>query len=114
MDTCRTALVLANKADLPSAASAQTLVENLGLSDPRGMCGPTRGRSWYLQSCCAKTGDGLVEGMDWLAIGGAAPGEGGRLKRKIGAPCAERMSAWIDVSGSDNGVKGRKQAVLKL
>ncbi|CAM9253872.1 unnamed protein product [Phaeothamnion confervicola] len=67
MDTCRNVLILANKADLPSAASAQTLVEKLGLSDPRGVCGPARGRSWYLQSCCAKTGDGLFEGMDWLS-----------------------------------------------
>jgi len=26
-----------------------------------------RGRSWYIQACCATTGDGLYEGLDWLS-----------------------------------------------
>ena len=25
-----------------------------------------RTRGWYIQSCCATTGDGLYEGLDWL------------------------------------------------
>jgi ADP-ribosylation factor protein 1 len=25
-------------------------------------------RSWYIQSCCATTGDGLYEGLDWLSV----------------------------------------------
>eukprot|EP00757_Euglenozoa_sp_SAG-D1_P004559 gene4559-gene2743 len=23
-------------------------------------------REWYAQGCCASTGDGLFEGLDWL------------------------------------------------
>jgi len=26
-----------------------------------------RNRKWYIQAACAKTGDGLYEGLDWLA-----------------------------------------------
>jgi ADP-ribosylation factor protein 1 len=26
-----------------------------------------RNREWYIQGCCALTGDGLYEGLDWLA-----------------------------------------------
>jgi ADP-ribosylation factor protein 1 len=26
-----------------------------------------RGRPWYIQACCATTGDGLYEGLDWLS-----------------------------------------------
>jgi ADP-ribosylation factor 1/2 len=25
-----------------------------------------RGRDWYIQGCCAPSGDGLYEGIDWL------------------------------------------------
>jgi ADP-ribosylation factor protein 1 len=23
-------------------------------------------KDWYIQACCATTGDGLYEGLDWL------------------------------------------------
>jgi hypothetical protein len=26
-----------------------------------------RNRKWYIQAACAPTGDGLYEGLDWLA-----------------------------------------------
>jgi len=26
-----------------------------------------KGRHWYIQPSCATTGDGLVEGLDWLS-----------------------------------------------
>ena len=39
-------LVFANKQDLPHAMT---------------------GRQWYIQACCATTGDGLYEGLDWLS-----------------------------------------------
>jgi len=26
-----------------------------------------RNREWYIQGCCATTGDGLYEGLDWLS-----------------------------------------------
>lgn len=29
-------------------------------------------QSWFLQGCCGMTGDGLQEGMDWLATAFAA------------------------------------------
>ena len=25
-----------------------------------------RQRAWYMQACCATSGDGLYEGMDWI------------------------------------------------
>lgn len=34
------------------------LVEKMGLHTMR--------RAWHLQPCCALTGDGLVEGFEWL------------------------------------------------
>ena len=52
-------LVYANKQDLPNAAPAAQLAEALQLSS-------LRGRKWYIQACCATTGDGLYEGLDWL------------------------------------------------
>lgn len=51
-------LVYANKQDLPNARSAAELSDNLGLHG-------IRDRPWYIQSCCAVSGDGLYEGLDW-------------------------------------------------
>ena len=53
-------LVFANKQDLPHAMSAPELTEKLGLQK-------LTGRQWYIQACCATTGDGLYEGLDWLS-----------------------------------------------
>ena len=53
-------MVFANKQDLPNAMSASELTSKLGLYS-------IRGRSWYIQACCATTGDGLYEGLDWLS-----------------------------------------------
>ena len=53
-------LVYANKQDLPNAMSAAEMTDKLGLNN-------LRGRSWYIQACCATTGDGLYEGLDWLS-----------------------------------------------
>jgi small GTP-binding protein len=53
-------LVYANKQDLPHACSAAEVADKLGLM---GM----RARKWHIQACCAATGDGLYEGLDWLA-----------------------------------------------
>jgi small GTP-binding protein len=54
-------LVLANKQDLSGAMGTAELMEQLKLSQL------TRGREWYVQPCCATSGDGLHEGLDWLA-----------------------------------------------
>lgn len=53
-------LVFANKQDLPNAMSAAEMTEKLGL---HGL----RQRQWYIQACCATSGDGLYEGLDWLS-----------------------------------------------
>merc|ERR1711950_40900 len=53
-------LVYANKQDLPNAMTAAEVTENLGLHN-------LRHRQWHTQSACATTGDGLYEGLDWLA-----------------------------------------------
>jgi len=53
-------LVLANKQDLPNAMSGTEISEKLGLHD-------LRSRQWFLQTACATSGDGIYEGLDWLA-----------------------------------------------
>jgi ADP-ribosylation factor protein 1 len=53
-------LVFANKQDLPNAMNASEMTEKLGL---HGL----RNRTWYIQSTCATSGDGLYEGLDWLS-----------------------------------------------
>jgi GTPase SAR1 family protein len=53
-------LVLANKQDLPNAMKVQEITERLGLNK-------LRNRQWYIQGASAPTGDGVYEGLDWLA-----------------------------------------------
>jgi len=55
-----TVLILANKQDLPQAMSVAEMTEHLGLRN-------IRNRKWYIQATCATSGDGLYEGLDWLA-----------------------------------------------
>lgn len=53
-------LVFANKQDLPNAMRAADITEKLGLNQMKS-------RQWYIQSTCATSGDGLYEGLEWLA-----------------------------------------------
>jgi small GTP-binding protein len=53
-------LVLANKQDLPNAMTASELSESLSLHS-------LRSRNWYIQSTCALKGQGIFEGLEWLA-----------------------------------------------
>ena len=53
-------LVLANKQDLADAMSAQELSDALGLN-------LVRSHPYHVQASCALTGEGLLEGMAWLA-----------------------------------------------
>jgi ADP-ribosylation factor protein 1 len=53
-------LVFANKQDLPQAMSVAEITDKLGLHN-------IRTRKWYMQATCATSGDGLYEGLDWLA-----------------------------------------------
>eukprot|EP01051_Picozoa_sp_SAG22_P013711 SAG22_NODE_1567_length_4104_cov_2.041698_2_plen_168_part_00 len=52
-------LVFANKNDLLTAAEASEIADSLYLH-------VIRDRTWQIQSCSAKTGDGLEEGLNWL------------------------------------------------
>lgn len=52
-------LVYANKQDLPNAMMAAEITDKLGLNS-------LRNRLWYIQATCATSGDGIMEGLDWL------------------------------------------------
>jgi small GTP-binding protein len=52
-------LVYANKQDLPRALTPQEVANRLGL-------GSIGSRPWFVQAACAATGDGLLEGLDWV------------------------------------------------
>lgn len=53
-------LVFANKQDLPQALSVDQITRKLELHQ-------LRDRKWYVQGACATNGDGLYEGLDWMA-----------------------------------------------
>ena len=53
-------LVLANKQDLPHSLSVDEVGRRMGLHKQRG-------RAWFVQGCCATTGEGLYDGLDWLS-----------------------------------------------
>mmetsp|Transcript_23928 Transcript_23928/g.65198 ORF Transcript_23928/g.65198 Transcript_23928/m.65198 type:complete len:187 (-) Transcript_23928:374-934(-) len=57
-------LVLANKQDLPGAASADEIAGKLGLH-AGALAAPQP--QWHVQAAVATTGDGLFEGLDWLS-----------------------------------------------
>jgi ADP-ribosylation factor protein 1 len=52
-------LLFANKQDLPQAMTASQIAEKIQMSRVR--------QQWNIQACCATTGEGLHEGLDWLA-----------------------------------------------
>ena len=53
-------LVLANKQDLNGALSPGEVTEKLGM-------GQLKGRNWLVQGTSAATGQGIKEGLDWMA-----------------------------------------------
>ena len=53
-------LVLANKQDLEGAMSAVEITQQLKLHT-------NKEHSWQIMPCSAQTGEGLFEGMDWIA-----------------------------------------------
>ncbi len=57
-----TLLVLANKSDLPNAASVAELSQELGLTG--AVKGP---QCYHVQQCCALKKEGIQEGFAWLA-----------------------------------------------
>ena len=60
-------LIFANKQDLPGACNAVEISEILHLP-------PYVSKRCYIQSCCATTGEGLYEGLDWFSSN--MPGSG--------------------------------------
>jgi len=52
-------LVFANKQDLLNSAPADEIAVALNLHE-------IRDRAWQIQGCCAKTGEGLEDGMKWI------------------------------------------------
>jgi len=52
-------LIFANKQDLIQALPAEEISESLSLHN-------IRDRTWTIQACSAKDGDGLQEGLEWL------------------------------------------------
>lgn len=53
-------LIFANKQDLPNSMSVNEIIENLRLHS-------LLRRRWNIMSTCATSGDGLIEGLDWLS-----------------------------------------------
>ena len=52
-------LVFSNKADLPGSCSTAEVTDKLGMREMRQ-------RDWFIQSTCAVTGEGIVDGLEWL------------------------------------------------
>lgn len=53
-------LVFANKQDISQAENPNNIVKEMEL-------GNIKGHKWLLQGCSATTGQGLADGLDWLA-----------------------------------------------
>ena len=53
-------LVFTNKQDLPQAMNTAEVTDKLGLANMKT-------RDWFIQATCAVTGDGIVDGLEWMA-----------------------------------------------
>ncbi|CAF2525654.1 unnamed protein product [Rotaria sp. Silwood2] len=56
---CTPILIYLNKIDLPNRMKSEYVIQEMRLNN-------IRNRQWFLQPCCACTGDGLYEGLSWL------------------------------------------------
>jgi ADP-ribosylation factor protein 6 len=52
-------LIFANKNDVVDAMTAADVTEKLQLNK-------LKDKSWHVQSCCALSGEGLLDGLTWL------------------------------------------------
>ena len=52
-------LVLANKQDVKGCMTAAEISQQLQLTE-------LKKHTWNIQSCCALTGEGLSEGLEWM------------------------------------------------
>lgn len=55
-------LIFANKQDVRGAYTADEIANALGLREDKSFLN----RHWSIRGCSAVTGEGLVEGMDWM------------------------------------------------
>ncbi|CAF4410479.1 unnamed protein product [Rotaria sp. Silwood2] len=53
-------LIFANKQDIKDAMSSAEISKHLCLTS-------IKDQAWHIQSCCALTGEGLYQGLDWIA-----------------------------------------------
>lgn len=53
-------LIFANKQDLRAAMSVAELTDSLNLHS-------IKNHDWHIQGCCALTGEGLLDGVGWIA-----------------------------------------------
>ena len=61
-------LVFANKQDMRGCLTPAEVAEGLGMRE-------LRARKWHVQSAIATRGEGLYEGLDWLATNIANAGK---------------------------------------
>jgi ADP-ribosylation factor-like protein 5B len=53
-------LIFANKQDVKGSMSAAEISRHLNLTS-------IKTHRWQIQSCCALTGEGLYQGLEWIA-----------------------------------------------
>ncbi|CAF1019127.1 unnamed protein product [Rotaria sordida] len=53
-------LIFANKQDIKDAMSSAEISKQLCLTS-------IKDQAWHIQACCALTGEGLYQGLDWIA-----------------------------------------------
>ena len=75
-------LVFANNAGLPGALPVDQMASALGL-------GETTMRPWHVQACNAVTGEGLLDGLNWLGV----KVTGGARRRSAASPPPASRSA---------------------
>ena len=52
-------LVFANKQDIKNSMSASEISHSLNLTG-------IKDHPWHIQACCALTGEGLYQGLEWI------------------------------------------------
>lgn len=56
-------VMFANKSDVPAARTASELAAAMRLTGESDML---EGRAWHVGACCARTGEGVREGIRWV------------------------------------------------
>ena len=59
-ELCKSSLLIfANKQDVKGSMSAAEISQHLNLTS-------IKDHRWQIQACCALTGEGLVQGLEWI------------------------------------------------